>query len=47
VTAFEGEPADFLGAVDELLPRQVEALRATRAAAAGGSQAGTPSGGVR
>jgi Phytanoyl-CoA dioxygenase (PhyH) len=30
-----GEPVDFLGAVDELLPRQVEALRTRRAAAAG------------
>lgn len=29
-----GEPADYLGAVDELLPRQVAALEARRAAAA-------------
>jgi len=30
----DGDPDDFLGAVDELLPRQVEALRARRAAMA-------------
>jgi hypothetical protein len=34
-----GEADDYLGAVDELLPRQVEALRAKRAAAALARQA--------
>lgn len=41
-----GESVDFLGAVDELLPRQAEALRAKRAAAAE-AQMGTPSPGAR
>ena len=41
-----GEPVDFLGAVDELLPRQAEALQAKRAAAAG-AQVGAPPAGVR
>lgn len=35
----DGEPDDYLGAVDELLPRQVEALRARRAAQAAPRQA--------
>jgi ectoine hydroxylase-related dioxygenase (phytanoyl-CoA dioxygenase family) len=35
----DGEPDDYLGAVDELLPRQVEALRARRAEQAASRQA--------